>query len=118
MLMLRYLYSYEKAFERVSQMYQKSKGDPKAKLWLHKIYVEQLLALEGRVLITSVGNYGVSLNSAIWRGYQISNNHCSPSQHLIARFVQSYTNIDRTTDQSQSADLPPELFPALLHPSQ
>ena len=114
----RYLYTYEKAFEKVSQLYQKFKGDSKVKLWLHRIYVEQLLALEGRVLITSVSNYGVNLNSSSWRGYQVSNNHCSPSQHLIARFVTIMNYTDRSIVQSQSANQSAQLPAALLHLAQ
>ena len=86
-LILRHLYTFQKAFDAMNGLYQKYKGDKHGKLSLSKVYADQLLNLEGRVLITSQPNYGVTLNSSNWRVFQVSNNHCSPAQNLIARFV-------------------------------
>lgn len=84
---MRYLYTYEKAFKLLSGLYYEYKEDKNLSLSIHKVYVDQLLTLEGRVLITSSPNYGVSLNATHWKVFQISNNHSSIGQELIPRFV-------------------------------
>jgi hypothetical protein len=86
-LITRYLYTFEKAFNLVSNCYSNYKGDKQAKLALNKLYVDQLLNLEGRVLITTCPDYGVTLNHSFWRAYQVSNNHSSPANTLLPRFV-------------------------------
>lgn len=86
-LIVRYLYTYEKAFKLLSRLYCEYKGDKDISLSIHKLYMDQLLTLEGRVLIASSPNYGVSLNITHWKAYQVSNNHSSVAQELIPRFV-------------------------------
>ena len=47
------------------------------------------------MLITSRPNYGVNLNLALWRVYQVSNNHCHPSQVLLSRYVGQISNLNQ-----------------------
>lgn len=44
-LIIRYLYTYEKAFKLLSGLYSDYKGDKNIKLSIHKLYVDQLLTL-------------------------------------------------------------------------
>lgn len=57
--------------------------------------MDQLLTLEGRILITSHTNYGVNLNTTLWRVYQVSNNHCHPCHQLINRYIGQISNLNQ-----------------------
>jgi hypothetical protein len=37
----------------------------------------------------------VNLNSSFWRAYQVSNNHCHPSQVLISRYIGQISNLNQ-----------------------
>lgn len=53
------------------------------------------MTLEGRVLITSNIHYGITFNSSLWRGYQVSNNHSHPSRLLIQRYIGQMNNLNQ-----------------------
>ena len=91
----RYLYTFEKAYEIINKAYREYKGDKSAKFELHKIYIDQLLTLQARILIASSPTYGVSLNHSFWRVYQVTNNHFHPSQQLITRYIGQITNLNQ-----------------------
>lgn len=91
----RYLCTFDKAFEVLNRAFKEYKKTKEAQLQIHKLYVDQLLTLEGRILITSLSNYGVSLNSGAWRAYQVSNNHCHPCHLLINRYIGQFSNLNQ-----------------------